>query len=880
MAGFFNSLLQMSIMASWLIIAVVVLRLFLKRVPRSIVCCLWALVAIRLICPFTIESSFSLIPNLPFMQSLNMAGSIYGERGSEIDGNWVIDNADLNSYANGMNGNSAIISGRDDAVDGGADGVNKDKNNLLNGFDTNNIAGLFGEEELADGIKVAGTVSISNGMAIGDTDDRTNVNGVDKTGNTVNGTVQGTDSDNGNKTGNLVGNQTHIMTDNTTATYNIENNNINAGVGNVFVAIFRSDKGIIGIIPYSVVRAMPFVWLAGVEVLLIYALISYIRLRKRTAASINIENNVYLCDDINTPFILGAFQPKIYLPSVLGEDMREYVLAHEKAHLKRFDNIWKPLGYIILCAHWFNPFVWIFYILLCKDIEIACDERVISDKDIEYKKQYASTLLSCSANTSIISACPLAFGEVSVKERIRAVLNYKKPAFFGILAAVVLCVAVIVGFMTSPKQSGNDMKGNSEIVADGETDKENDTLQSAKDVDETQQTDTENESKTDNLEESEDNNPEYNEGETLSVMEQFELADDKLDFLRMFAGDSESYKYSDTGKRMFDSYAAELSEINPEKYEKLKDPITSLSTIMDVEPESAEIFYSQGYKIVVLHLDTGDDIAYGMRQRGELWMPFMSYIEQSDNYAKYREYDRFIDKLTADKMRTYDDRTLDDGFWEGHDWDFVVLDSIESEDTVLYGSYDVSTSVLRRGNQIIPVPLSWGDMFGRSPEMHVADYDNDGSLEYAIKISTESGTGISGSELYIIETDWEEDENGKVEYTINEYQVYYSHQELDAFDFQYDDEEKVLTVLYNDEFVGTLDLSELSGDYAGVTFGCIYGVDYVDGDWYFNAKGLINRANTAPSYDWGILFEGRIVYDGQSFHLEDTQVQLKNPDSE
>ena len=212
----------------------------------------------------------------------------------------------------------------------------------------------------------------------------------------------------------------------------------------------------------DMLNAASIVWLAGVVILLGYALITYMRIRRRTLASVNMEKNVYLCDDIETPFILGVFRTKIFIPSKLSLEDRGYVLAHENAHLKRLDNIWKPLGYVVLMVHWFNPLVWISYILMCRDIEIACDERVIADKDTEYKKQYATTLLNCSSDRNYVTACPLAFGEVGVKQRIKAVLNYKKPAFWVVIAAVVVCVATAAGFMTSPKSNENN--GTSDVT--------------------------------------------------------------------------------------------------------------------------------------------------------------------------------------------------------------------------------------------------------------------------------------------------------------------------------------------------------------------------------------------------------------------------------
>lgn len=192
------------------------------------------------------------------------------------------------------------------------------------------------------------------------------------------------------------------------------------------------------------------IWLMGMAVVLSAAVVSYMRLKKRIAASIETAQNVYLCDDIDTPFILGIFRPHIYLPSALDETTARQVLIHEQAHLARKDHWWKPLGYLLLTIHWFNPLVWVAYSLLCTDIELACDEKVIKQMDSHGKKTYSEALLSCSMPRHLIAACPLTFGEISVKQRVKAVLHYKKPAFWVILIAILVCIALCFGFLTKP----------------------------------------------------------------------------------------------------------------------------------------------------------------------------------------------------------------------------------------------------------------------------------------------------------------------------------------------------------------------------------------------------------------------------------------------
>lgn len=193
-----------------------------------------------------------------------------------------------------------------------------------------------------------------------------------------------------------------------------------------------------------------WVWLIGLGVMLLYALVSYLRLRRRVSVSLPIRDRIYLCDAISSPFILGVVKPRIYLPSGLDEVQRQNVLAHEQAHLARRDHWWKPLGFALLAVYWFNPVLWLAYTLLCRDIELACDERVIRTMDESAVKTYSTVLLACSMPRKAVITCPLAFGEVGVKERVRNALHYKKPAFWVVAASVAVCVVVAVCFLTNP----------------------------------------------------------------------------------------------------------------------------------------------------------------------------------------------------------------------------------------------------------------------------------------------------------------------------------------------------------------------------------------------------------------------------------------------
>ncbi|MBQ7170703.1 MAG: M56 family metallopeptidase [Clostridia bacterium] len=200
------------------------------------------------------------------------------------------------------------------------------------------------------------------------------------------------------------------------------------------------------------------VWLAGLGLMLFYAVITTARIRRSVREAVpGEEKGVWLCDAVRSPFILGVIRPRIYLPSLpLGGETESYLIAHEKAHLKRGDHLWKPLGFMLLCVYWFNPLCWLAYVLLCRDIELACDERVIRDLDRGQIADYSEALLRFSVPRRRIAACPLAFGEVGVKTRIRSALSYKKPAFWIVIIALLACAAAAVCLLTDPEKKKTD----------------------------------------------------------------------------------------------------------------------------------------------------------------------------------------------------------------------------------------------------------------------------------------------------------------------------------------------------------------------------------------------------------------------------------------
>ncbi len=326
MTGIFLHLVNMSITAGWIVLAVAVLRLLLRKAPRWMLCLLWGLVGIRLLLPISIESVISLIPS---------------------------------------------------------------------------------KETIPPEIIYSPAPQIHSGI-----------------------------------------------------------NTFNNAVNPIISESFAPEAGA-SVNPLQVILGIAsYVWLAGIAAMLLYTLISFLRLKSKVRISIPTQKDVYICDNINTPFILGIIKPKIYLPSTLSAEDTAYVLAHEKAHIKRKDYLWKPLGFLLLTVYWFNPLLWVGYILLCRDIELACDEKVLASEQSISKKEYSTALLHCSVPRHMIAACPLAFGEVGVKQRIKNILNYKKPAFWIICVALVLSIIASVCLLTNPVTKDEDNFG-AEVLSTG-----------------------------------------------------------------------------------------------------------------------------------------------------------------------------------------------------------------------------------------------------------------------------------------------------------------------------------------------------------------------------------------------------------------------------
>ena len=315
----FLKIINMSISASWLVLAVLIFRLILKKAPKWVNVLLWGIVAIRMICPFSFESALSLIPSAETIPlDIEMAAK--------------------------------------PTIDSGVPAINSVVNPVLSSFAP----------------------------------------------------------------------PQHVLT--------------SANPLQIWIPILN------------------IIWLVGVSTFLLYTAVSYWRLRRKVDTSVRYKDNIFQSENVGSPFVLGIIKPRIYLPfNMNGQDL-EHVVAHEQAHIRRRDHWWKPLGFLLLTIHWFNPLMWLAYVLLCRDIELACDEKVIKELDNEQRADYAQALVVCSVNRPMIAACPLAFGEVGVKDRVKSVMNYKKPAFWVIIIAVIACVIVAVCFLTNPKQDSYTLR--------------------------------------------------------------------------------------------------------------------------------------------------------------------------------------------------------------------------------------------------------------------------------------------------------------------------------------------------------------------------------------------------------------------------------------
>nr|WP_300834512.1 M56 family metallopeptidase [uncultured Acetatifactor sp.] len=349
MRDVFWEVLSRSVTAGWLVLAVAALRLILKRAPRRVSVLLWGMVALRLLCPVSIESRFSLIPE------------------GQIAPQWILTELGWN----------------------------------LPGIDSNAGAAM------------------PPGNALGDAS--------------------------GNATGKDEGAGLAIMSGSEPA-------GASAGAPD---SRFSAD-GFLLSDGWNIEDTLSAVWIVGMLSMCLYALLTYLRLRKLVSTAVVMRDNIFQSEAVDSPFVLGVVRPRIYIPFRIEGRNLVHVVMHEQVHILRRDHWWKPLGFVLLSVYWFHPLMWLAYILLCRDIELACDERAIKELDDGQRADYSQALLDCSVSRRSIAACPLAFGETGVKTRVKSVLGYRKPGFWILALAVVACIVVAVCFLTDPaRDSGS-----------------------------------------------------------------------------------------------------------------------------------------------------------------------------------------------------------------------------------------------------------------------------------------------------------------------------------------------------------------------------------------------------------------------------------------
>lgn len=434
MESVFVAILNRSIAAGWLILAVLVARFILKKAPRWMIVLLWGMVALRLLVPFSVKTEFSLLPGEGLLSGQGIhAPAPEGDKGEAVSG--FVTEMSL-ADADGENGNEGRKNGSDAGKE--EDGTLAGRNSALGtgtladagiefskGMDDEERerAGIAGNEGIAKDVGSEESVSDAGNEGIG------GIIGVEEIESSAgNKDAAGIESSAGNVDGTEKEDGTEI-------------GGVTAGKGPEGMGEVAGNKGFF---------VASLLWLAGCVGMLFYAMLSTVKMALRLREAVPDGEGVWRCDQVDTPFIMGVLRPRIYLPSDLAGNEVKYVLAHERAHLRRGDHIWKLLGFLTLALHWFNPFVWEAWILFGRDLEKACDEKVLKEMGFQEKKAYANALLACSMQRSYVMAYPLAFGEVDVKARIKGILSYKKPTFWGILVAAVICLAVGLCFLTDP----------------------------------------------------------------------------------------------------------------------------------------------------------------------------------------------------------------------------------------------------------------------------------------------------------------------------------------------------------------------------------------------------------------------------------------------
>lgn len=416
MEKLFLTVLNLSVTASYLVVAVIVARWLLRKTPKSIVCYLWLLVGIRLICPFSVESAFSLLPKQP-----------------AFDNRQIFWNSQNENDTDGTNANSfnAEAMNPDNLFPDKIDPDSSEKNSLNQG-------------------------NVNQDNTNQDKENQDNMNQDNMNQDNANQDSMNQDSTNQDSMNQDTMNKTGIRQSNST-------------------------QAITMFLP-KIYRIASYFWIAGMLVMFVYFVVSWRRVQNKVRTAIPMDlagTKYYQCDNISSPFLFGIVKPRIYVPSHITKQELSYVLRHETAHRQRRDYMVKPISYLLLMVYWINPILWAAYILLCRDIELACDEQVVKEMGTDCKKAYSQALLTYSVSRSSIAACPVAFGEIGVKQRVKNILNYKKPTFWVFLAAAAAGIVITVCFMTKPKMQDTTDKNiaentdNHENFATAENNKHN-----------------------------------------------------------------------------------------------------------------------------------------------------------------------------------------------------------------------------------------------------------------------------------------------------------------------------------------------------------------------------------------------------------------------
>lgn len=591
--------LEISIQASFFIMAILFIRTCFKRMPKRYMCVLWGLVALRLICPVQITSSFSLVPDLSQVQmSIGSPNNVIANQESFTAGDMVKPEP-----------NPQALTDRP---------VTPDK------IPSSQV--IFTEP-------------------------------------------------------------TNPLTNDTVTT----------------LVPTEADEETLKTTPLNISRLLAIIWCMGMVFFLGYGVISYLRTKHLLREAVHDTDNIWYCESIPSPFVIGYVKPRIYIPFSVTETELPYIIEHEKAHITHFDHLSKLLGYMLLCKYWFNPFIWVAYLFYCKDLELACDERVILKLGNAERKPYSQALLTCSVSNKALLRSPLAFSEVAIKERILSILSNKKLGFWGIILAGLACIIAVVCFLTSPET--NDNKQN-------------------------------------------------------------------LHKINTF-----------------------VSHLTPEEL----DTVTR---------------------------------------------------EYNHTYAEYNDADPYsLDGL-------------------------YLLDNLEDEGVSLYGFSNYTAMLLKDGDSIYPVYISWPAPVSVTPRIFKGDYDKDGVAEYALYTLGSHGTNTEIYHLTILEVNDKE----LVGYTLEQTLI---DEHLNTITYEYLPDDQGLSI----RTVSThtlLDVSRLEALYDTTMEHLLWG-NYIsfeerDGTWWMNARaGVAPHSTAVVDYEYGIIFSAPVIYSkDHTFKLDCFQIKAVN----